>query len=129
MIPLYLAEMKMLEESDPEMHQEFVAGNWVVNKNFGVSFCGLGADHALEQINRSMKVSGSLVGITLNPNARNKFFLIASELSQLADGAKEMAGATANDDINIHHHTLADSVISRIEKKHRTVANNDREFH
>ena len=31
-IPLYLAEMKMLKESDPEMHREFVAGNWVVNK-------------------------------------------------------------------------------------------------
>ena len=27
-----------------------------------------------------------------------------------------MAGATANDDINIHHHTLADSVISCEEK-------------
>lgn len=81
-----------------------------------MSFCGLGADHALEQINHSMKVSGGLVGITLNPNARNKFFLTVPELSRLADEAKEMAGATANDNINIHHHTLADSVISR-EKK------------
>ena len=110
MIPLYLAEMKMMEESDPEMHQEFVAGwDWVVNKNSDVSFCEHGADHALEQINRSIKVSGGLVGIMLNPNARNKFFLIAPELSRLADEAKEMAGA--NDDNNIHHHTLANSVI------------------
>lgn len=82
MIPLYLAEMKMLEESDPELYQEFVVGNWVVNKNPNVSLCGLGADHALEQINLSMKVSGGSVGISLNPNARTKFFLIAPELSR-----------------------------------------------
>ena len=84
MIALYLAEMKMLKATDPELYQEFVEGNWVVNKNPDVSFCALGADHALEQINRSMKVSVGLVGITLNPNARTKFFLISPELSRLA---------------------------------------------
>jgi hypothetical protein len=98
------------------LYQEFVEGNWVVNKNPDVSFSALGADHALEQINRSMKVSGGLVGITLNPNARNKFFLIAPELSRLADEAKEMAGTIASDDISIHHHTLTVSVTSREEK-------------
>ena len=34
------------------------------------------ADHALEHNNHAMKVSGGLVGIILNPSARNKFFLI-----------------------------------------------------
>ena len=67
-------------------------GNWVVNKNSDTSFCALGADHALEHINRSMKVSGGLIGITLNPSARNKFFLIAPELARLAEEAKNMAG-------------------------------------
>ena len=33
MIPVYLAEMHMLEESDPEIYEEFQRGNWVVNKN------------------------------------------------------------------------------------------------
>jgi hypothetical protein len=90
--------------------------SWVVNKNPDASFCALGADYALEQINRSMKVSGGLVEITLNPNASTKCFLIAPELSRLADEAKEMAGAIASDDISIHHHTLIVSVISREEK-------------
>ena len=67
-------------------------GNWVVNKNSDTSFCALGADHALEHINSSMKVSGGLIGITLNPSARNKFFLIAPELARLAEEAKNMAG-------------------------------------
>ena len=32
MIPLYLAEMKKLLESDPEIYQGFLDFNWVVNK-------------------------------------------------------------------------------------------------
>lgn len=83
--------MQMLEATDPEVYREFMDGNWVVNKNPNVAFCPLGADNALEQINRSMKVSGGLVGITLNPNTRTKFFLIAPELARLEE-AKEMAG-------------------------------------
>ena len=106
MIPLYLAEMQTLQQSDPEIYEGFLKGNWVVNMNLHVPFCGLGADHALEQINRSMKVSGGLVGITLNPSAHTKFFLIAPELARLAEEAKE----------GTHHHTLTTSVISRKEK-------------
>lgn len=115
MIPLYLAEMQALQQSDPEIYREFLEGNWVVNKNPHVPFCALGADHALEHINRSMKVSGGLVGITLNPSARNKFFLIAPELARLADEAKHMAGITSSKEGN-HHHTLTASVHSREEK-------------
>ena len=59
MIPLYLVEMQKLPESDPEIYQEFLDGNWVVNKNEDEAFCALGADNAHEQINRSMKVSRS----------------------------------------------------------------------
>ncbi|KAL9958706.1 hypothetical protein ACROYT_G035756 [Oculina patagonica] len=94
----------MLPESDPEIYEEFCKGNWAVNKNPDVPFCALGADHALEQINRSMKVSGGLVGITLNPNARTKFFLyIAPELVRLAKDAKEMAGTTRAKEDTRHH--------------------------
>lgn len=51
MIPLYLAEIKMLQVTDPEKYEEFLEGNWVVNKNLRVPFCALGADRALEEIN------------------------------------------------------------------------------
>ena len=54
------------------------------------------------------------MGITLNPNARTKFFLIATELARLAEGAKEMAGTSTNE--GTHHHTLTVSVFSREEK-------------
>ena len=113
MIPLYLAEMKSLKNIDPDIDAEFQNGNWVVNKNSKVSFCGLGADNALEHINRSMKVSGGLVGITQNPSARAKFFLIAPELARLAEQAKEMAGVSIK--IQDQHHNLSLAVLSREE--------------
>ena len=59
-----------------------------MNKNT-ISFCAIGPDHALEQINRWMKVNGGLIGITLNKNARNRFFLISANFVHLTEEAKE----------------------------------------
>ena len=101
MIPLYLAEMKSLKTTDPDIEAEFQSGNWVVNKNVLVPLCGLGADNALEHVNRSMKVSGGLVGITLNPSARAKFFLISPELARLTEEANVMAGVSTKTNIII----------------------------
>ena len=70
MIPVYLAEMPALKKRNPTIHQEFTNGNWEVNKNKNVSLCAVGGDNSLEHLNRSMKVSGELVGITLNASAR-----------------------------------------------------------
>ena len=97
MIPLYLAEIASLETSDPEIYAEFIQGNWVVNKNLSVPFCALGADHGLEHINRSMKVTGGLVGISLNPSSRSKFFLIAPELSKTCRSSQGYGGDFFND--------------------------------
>jgi hypothetical protein len=88
--------------------------NWVVNKNAHAPFCALGADNALEHINCSMKVSGGLVDITLNPSARTKFFLIAPELARLAEEAKQMAGLSSR--TPTHHHNLSTAVFARQEK-------------
>ena len=95
MIPVYLAEMAKLKEKDPKIYEEFQQGNWVVNKNSSVSFCAVGEDNALEHVNCSTEVSGGQIGITLNPNARTKYFLIAPELARLTEQAKEMAGTSS----------------------------------
>ena len=87
----------------------------VVNKNSDTSFCALGVDHALEHINRSMKVSGGLIGITLNPSARNQFFLIAPELARLAEEAENMAGLSRQKKAK-EHHNLSTAVLVREER-------------
>ena len=61
-----------------------------------------------------MKVSGGLVGITLNPIARARFFLTAPELARLAEETKNMAGVTAK--VHDCHHNLVAAVISCEER-------------
>ena len=90
MIPLYLSEMLSLQEIDPNLFEEFSSGNWVVNKS-KIAFCAVGADHALEQVNRWMKVAGGIVGITQNQTARTRFFLVAPELARLKVESKQEA--------------------------------------
>ena len=114
MIPLYLADMELLRESDKDIYEEFLQGNWVVNKNRQVPFCAIGADHALEHVNRSMKVPGGLIGITQNAYARSKFFLISPELAKLAGEACEIAGMSLP--AQTHHHAHSPAVFIRQEK-------------
>ena len=74
------------------MHQEFMDRNLIVNKN-QIPFCAIGVDHALEHINRIVKVTGGLMDITQNASARERFFLTAPELSRLAKETHVMAGS------------------------------------
>ena len=116
MIPLYLAEMELLPESDPDINEEFLSGNWFVNKNPDSAFCAVEADNALEHINCSMKVSGGLVGITLNPNTRVKCFLITPELAHLAEQAKRMSGILLTEGCH-HHHALLHPLCLAMKRK------------
>ena len=79
-----------------------------MNKNKEVRFCAVGGDTGLEHLNRSMKVSGGLVGITLNESARAKFFLIAPELARLTAEAKAMAVLVPE---RAHHQELTPAVL------------------
>ena len=125
-MPAYLAEMDGLKTTDPDILQEFLQGNWVVNKNEEVPFCAIGADHALEHINRAMKVSGGLVGITLNASARTRFFLIAPELARLSSEAQELAGVKPT--VPVQHHTMTTAFQSREEKSVAAVTDTLRRF-
>ena len=113
LVPLYLAEMTALETTDPDIYQEFIDGNFTVNKN-KIPFCAVGVDHALEHINRVMKVAGGLVGITQNASARERFFLTAPELNRLSEEAHEMSDTlTAT---RKQHHDLSRVVWTRQEE-------------
>jgi len=105
--------MTALQTTDPDIHQEFIDGNFVVNKN-KIPFCAIGVDHALEHINCIMKITGGLVGITQNASARERFFLTAPELSRLAEEAHVISAsptATCKE-----HHDLSLAVWARQEK-------------
>ena len=86
-------------------------GNWIVNKN-KIPFCAIGADHALEHLNRSMKVTGGLIGLTLNAAARDRFFLIAPEMQVLIAEAKNLSDCT-DASSSVTHHSFNSPVINR----------------
>ena len=99
-----------LERTYPEIWSEFSNGNWVVNKNT-IIFCAIGPDHALEQINIRMKVSGGLVGTTLNEHAKNLFLLISADLVRLKKEDKEMT--RDSEAARKRHHELSQAKLKR----------------
>lgn len=113
MVPLYLAQMKQLESSDPDIHEEFMKGNFCVNKN-DIPFCAVGPDHAIEHENKTMKIQGGLKGLTQQPAAMARWFLIAPELSRLAGEAEALVGIQTHS--SMHHHDLSKAVINRFNE-------------
>ena len=69
MLPVYLAEMKGLQDESPDIWNYFLQGGFTVKKG-DIPFTSLGADHAGKQQNKLLKIDGGLIGIT-----KNKIFL------------------------------------------------------
>ena len=80
--PLYCAEMRKLETSDPATWKALEDGDFCVTKS-SIPFCSIGPDHGIEHENRTMKVIGGITGITQNEATLDNFFLIAPELARL----------------------------------------------
>ena len=112
MVPLYLAQMHRLKIDDPDIHHEFMQGNFCVNKN-EIPFCAIGPDHAIEHVNKLMKIRGGLKGLTQQPAAMARWFLVAPELSRLAGTQAEHMVAVKRASSSSHHHDLSDSVTNR----------------
>lgn len=106
MLPHYLGEMEKLKVTDPDIYQEFCNGNFCVKKT-KIPFVSIGPDHAIEQVNKIMKIQGGLKGITQQKSALLRWFLIAPELHRLSEEAKHMLGVKCTT-VN-KHHLLSDS--------------------
>jgi hypothetical protein len=74
-IPEYIAKMHDLKTSDQSLWQSFMDGNFCVKKS-SIPFTSIGVDHAIEHVNRSMKVMGGIRGLTQKPGALSRFFLL-----------------------------------------------------
>ena len=69
--PVYLSQMYELKEKE-----FFMTGDFSVNKT-SVPFTAIGADHAIEHENRTMKVLHGIKGIVNNINKFDKYLIIA----------------------------------------------------
>ena len=110
-MPVYMAQMHALKESDPTIWQSFHDGSFSVNKS-SCAFSATGGDHGIEKENRSLKVLGGVRGILLNKASLHRFSLASQELNRTCDDFLERNNV-------LHygqklHHRLSGSINPRI---------------
>ena len=109
--PRYISDMQSLKLKHPNTWMELEAGNISITKTEDIPFVSLGADHALEQVNKTIKDPSSLIGISNNANARQRFFLATPELGCLATEYKNQFAQRTK--VAREHHNLMPNVINR----------------
>ena len=93
---IYLADMKNLEETHPDIYTEFVNGNFVVKKT-NHRFNQISTDQALEHVNKICKVAGGLIGITRLESARERWCLTFNQRSDIVQETMDMYGLQSDD--------------------------------
>ena len=89
--------MQSLEQSAPEVCQEFVGGNFVVKKTNGA--CNqVPIDQATEWVNKLCKLSNSIIGITKTDSARHRFCITWRERAIISEATKYMLGIGDEDE-------------------------------
>ena len=73
----------------------------------------MGSDHALEQDNRMMKVTGGIVGLTQKPSALNRFFLRAPIVNSLSEQFQSIYSNDAAAQ-KMQHYQLTGSHLARL---------------
>lgn len=75
-LPVYYLEMICLEETHPDIHSHFCAGEFAVKRHNNYGFAMTACDQVIEQTyNRDSKTRGGLTGITLNKAAVKRWTL------------------------------------------------------
>lgn len=108
--PRYIADMHDLRTNHPQTWEELRAGNISVTKSV-IPFVSVGADHACEHLNKLMKISSGIIGISNSANARQRFFMVTPELSRMTKEFKSQFDMEA--DRITEHHKLGPSAVKR----------------
>ena len=87
----YRHNLCQLETSHPDVHEEFMAGNFVV-KTSKQNFNQLSTDQALKHVNKISKTVGGLVGIIREDSTRDRWCLTYNHRSQVSESTYEMFG-------------------------------------
>ena len=95
MTPVYLSQMFQLKHDDQLTWNMMKSGSFSVNKSH-IPFSAIGADHAIEQENRAMKVLGGIKGLANYNQALVEYFLTASELGNIMESFCETFGIEEN---------------------------------
>ena len=81
--PLYLVNMKKLEEDDKDTW-DYLKENFSVGKS-DVPLTSIGFDRGMEQENNNLKVNGGITGLTQMSSTLSQFCLVAPVISSFSD--------------------------------------------
>ena len=81
-VPVHIADMVNLNQTHPEVYQEFMKGHFAVQKTNRV-FSAMSIDQCHEQLNAFIKSEGGAVGLTENPQALERWLIAGPEISRL----------------------------------------------
>ena len=101
---LYLEDMKKLPGNAPVVHDNFMAGRFVVKRS-SIPFSAVAADMCLEQtINRSSKTSGGIIGNTKRKEFVTRWNIIHHELMAVNQTFREVTGVQLNNtELTVNH--------------------------
>ncbi len=100
---VFLADMKMLEETALPVYEGFVRGDFAI-KETDHRYNQIPDDQAVEHVNRKSKVSGGLVGIINNSTTCTKWCLTCNDKAEIVDQMQTMLGLKTSDIINDNPH-------------------------
>lgn len=117
-LPIYLSEMNNLPLSAPDVHQEFMAGNFNVHVTEGC-FNGVWTDLALEQTYNKEGKTLLFKGITQDDATREKYVKTLPFLTAASESVKEMVHMNCQH--SDHHDKLTKEDLEKVLKIKFTV--------
>jgi len=94
-VPIYLEEMRTLQQQQPESYKFLLEGGFVAWRSDERSFNCVATDQALEQtINREGKSEGGVIGLTLKKGALTRWLMTRHVTTEYVDAMKDLCGKT-----------------------------------
>ncbi|KAL8558995.1 hypothetical protein ACOMHN_039751 [Nucella lapillus] len=83
-LPIHVRDIVELAEKHPQVHAEFMKGNFVVQKS-ARKFSLMAKDQAHEQSNKNLQTHGGAVGLYENPEALTLFMLAGPDCTRVVE--------------------------------------------
>ena len=101
---LYWCQMLQLEGSHPEVYEQFLEGEFCVQRCSTSAFSQVPVDQAIEQtVNRHTKTKGGIVGFSQKPGAVQQWIVNAHQRADVTRNVLAMAGMEDSvEDVHVH---------------------------
>ncbi len=94
-LPVHVRDVVHLAESRPDVHAEFLKGNFAVQKSTH-KFILIGKDQSHEQSNKSLHVHDEAAGLYKNPEALTLYMLTDPDCSRFVEEFETILGTPSS---------------------------------